>query len=236
MLAHGHNEELDRGPRQGVDAPERFCVATRSAKPRAELIRFVVGPDATVLPDLKGKLPGRGAWVTATRAALTQAVKKNAFARAFRREVRPGADLVTMTEALLLRAALDALAIARKAGRIAIGSAKVEAALQEDHIRGLLRASDAAADGARKIDAALRRRPGGESDPPPIVTAFTGAQLDLALGRANVVHAALLAGPESATFLARVERLERFRTGSPGDAGDRDTPPNLKPEDRDRHE
>ena len=101
-----------------------------------------------------------------------------------------------------------------------------QAALREDHIRGLLRASDAAPDGSRKIDAALRRRP--DADRVRLVDALTGLQLDLALGRANVVHAALLAGPESARFLARIERLERFRTGKPGDAGDRDTPPNVE--------
>jgi hypothetical protein len=238
MLARVHDDDLDGGPRKGTAEAERFCIATRAVKPRADLIRFVVGPDAAVLPDLKGRLPGRGAWVTGTRAALTAAVKKNAFARAFRRELRPPGDLIATTEMLLERAVLDALAIVGKAGRVVTGFTKVEAALRQDHIRAVVHARDAAPDGTRKIDAALHRRSaasdtGGQI---AVVTTFTGAQLDLALGRANVVHAALLAGPESANFLARVERLERFRTGNPGDAGDCDAPPNVKPEDRERHD
>lgn len=226
MLAHVHNDELDGGPRKGAAAAERFCAVTRAVKPRSELIRFVIGPDAAVLPDLKANLPGRGVWITGTRTALSEAIRKNVFARAFRRELRASPDLVGLTEALLERAALDALAIAGKAGQVVAGFSQVEAALREHHISGVLRASDAASHGSRKIDAVLRQRP--DAAGVRLVDAFTGAQLDLALGRANVVHAALLAGPESARFLARVERLERFRTGKPGDAGDRDTPPNVE--------
>jgi predicted RNA-binding protein YlxR (DUF448 family) len=234
MQARVHHDELDGGPRKGAAAAERFCVVTRAVKPRADLIRFVVGPDAVVLPDIKEKLPGRGVWVTATRMALAEAVKKKVFARAFRRELGLPDDLVATTEILLERSALDALAIAGKAGQVVAGSAKVEAALMHDPVTGVVHARDAAPDGTRKIDAALRQRLlHAEGDLIRAVNAFTGAQLDLALGRANVVHAALLAGPESARFLARVERLERFRSGNPGVAGERVTPPTMKPEDRD---
>ena len=98
-------------------------------RPVADLIRFVVGPDGEAVPDLKRKLPGRGVWVTATQDALGEAIKRKVFARGFKRDVRLPADLVGRTEQLLERAALDALAIAGKAGLVAAGFAKVEAAL-----------------------------------------------------------------------------------------------------------
>ena len=97
--------------------------------PVGDLIRFVVAPDGSVVPDLKRRLPGRGVWVTATRHALAEAVTRKVFARGFKRDVRVAPDLVDVTERLLERAALDALAIAHKAGRVAAGFAKVEAAL-----------------------------------------------------------------------------------------------------------
>jgi predicted RNA-binding protein YlxR (DUF448 family) len=208
MLGALQDGERDGGPRRA--GPERLCIATRSVRPTGEMIRFVLGPDG-VVPDLKHRLPGRGVWVTATRTALSEAVARNAFARGFKREVRVGTELVELTERLLVRAALDALAIARKAGLVAAGFAKTEAALARLSVAGLLQAREAAADGSSKLAAALRRRP--DADRIAIIDGFTTAQLDLALGRSNVVHAALLAGPESEAFLARYARLTCFRTG-----------------------
>ena len=99
-------------------------MATREVRPVGDLIRFVVGPDGEAVPDVKSKLPGRGVWVTATQEALGDAIKRKAFARGFKRDVRLPADLVGRTEQLLERAALDALAIAGKAGLVATGSPK----------------------------------------------------------------------------------------------------------------
>ena len=98
------------------------------------MIRFVVGPDGEAVPDVKRKLPGRGIWVTATRAAIEDAVKRNVFARGFKRDVRVARDLAEQTERLLERAALDALAIAGKAGTVVSGFSKVEAAVGRDDI------------------------------------------------------------------------------------------------------
>jgi uncharacterized protein len=201
--------ELDSGP-HGRER-ERLCVATRAMRPIADLIRFVVSPDGAAVPDLKGKLPGRGVWVTATHDALGEAIKRKAFARGFKRDVRLPADLLERTGHLLEQAALDALAMAGKASFVVAGFAKVENALAHDDVIALIHASDAAADGVRKLDAASHRKP--RTTPVAIIRAFTSAQLDLALGRPNVVHAALLAGPPSDTFLARLGRLDRFRTG-----------------------
>jgi len=215
MTAPSTDIELDRGPRNGER--ERLCVLTRTVRPVAALIRFVVGPDGEVVPDLKRKLPGRGVWVTATQDALGDAIKRKAFARGFKREVRVPADLVNRTEQLLERAVLDALGIAGKTGLVAVGFTKVETALAHGAVVAVLHAAEAAPDGVKKLDAALRRRRAHGSI--GVTRILTSAQLDLALGRPNVIHAALLAGPSTNTFLARLRRLERFRTGDLGQNG-----------------
>src|SRR5262249_7010496 len=132
-----------------------------------------------------------------------------------KRDVRLAPELVETTERMIERAALDALAICHKAGKVATGFARVEAALVRGPVVGLLNATGAGSDGTRKLAAALPRRADGAQL--VVVDTFTSAQLDLALGRPNVVHAALLAGPESETFLARTARLARFRAGSPSE-------------------
>lgn len=206
---------LDAGPRSSAPGTERFCAATRTVRPVDDMIRFVIGPDG-VVPDLKRKLPGRGIWITATRAALTEAVSRKVFAKSFKRDVRAAADLPELTERLMARAALDALAIAGKARMVVAGFAKVEAALTHDRVLAVLHGSDARPDGVRKLNGVLRQRP--DADRIVTISAFSSADLDLALGRSNVVHAALLAGPASSTFLTRFYRLERFRTGKPAES------------------
>jgi hypothetical protein len=212
MLAQSDAIELDHGPRSR--GTERFCVVTRAVRPLEDMIRFVIAPNGEAVADLKHTLPGRGVWVTATRSALGQAVKTNAFARGFRREVRLVPDLVAGTERLLESAALDALAMAHKAGSVAIGFAQVQTALKRAAVIALLHAAEAASDGIKKLDSALRQS--RQSGSARIIRLLTTAQLDLALGRPNVVHAALLAGRPSATFMARLRRLERFRGGELG--------------------
>jgi predicted RNA-binding protein YlxR (DUF448 family) len=204
--------ELDGGPR--TREVERLCVATREVRPVSDLIRFVIGPGGDAVPDLKCKLPGRGVWVTATHDALGEAIKRKVFSRGFKRDVRLPPDLLERTGRLIAQSALDALAIAAKAGSVVSGFAKVENALTHDHVLVLLHAGEAAPDGVKKLNAALHRAPTAGSV--LVSHAISGAQLDLALGRSNVIHAALLAGPVSGTFLARLQRLERFRTGDLG--------------------
>jgi uncharacterized protein len=218
MQGRPHHEGLDSGPRRSPPGSERFCAATGKVRPVDDMIRFVVGPDGTVVPDLKRRLPGRGIWITATRPALRSALARKAFARSFKRDVRLAPDFVESTEKLLEQAALDALAMARKAGKTAVGFSKVDAALKRERVVALIHAADAAADGVRKLNGALRQRSDAENV--DVIGTFTSAQLDLALGRPNVIHAALLAGPESETVLARAARLNRFR------AGEMDTPEN----------
>lgn len=214
MAAEAEIIETDAGP-QHADR-QRQCAVTRVVRPIDELIRFVAGPDG-IVPDLKRKLPGRGVWVSAQRQAVAEAAKRGVFARSLKAGVKVPPDLPDLVERLMVRAALDALSIAYKAGQVAAGYAKVEKTIEKEHLAGLIHAADAAADGTRKLDAVLKRRTGIDDQKVAIVRDFRSADLDLALGRPNVVHAALLAGRASETFLARWRDLERFRTDD-GDA------------------
>lgn len=226
MLARIDHDLTDSG--RGSAATERLCALTREVMPVAELIRFVIGPDGSVVPDIKKKLPGRGVWIKADRTSLAEAIRRKTFARSFKRDVRATAELVDLTDRLLERAALEALSIANKAGRVVTGFAKVEAAAAGSPMSALLHASEAGADGVRKLHAAMRRREPGEAEI-MVLTLFSGPDLDLALGRSNVVHAALLAGPETQRFIARVARLTRFRSGETANPGLAGTVPCTEP-------
>lgn len=218
MLAHPDTAEMDTGPRRAA-ATERLCVVTREVKSTDEMIRFVVGPDRAVVPDLKRKLPGRGVWVTATRDCLAKAAKRNAFAHAFGSDAKVAADLPDQVAALVERAMLDALAIARKAGEVVTGHAKVEAAAEAGAAVAYLQARDASPEGVRQIMAAIRR--GSAQDAADdaanvvVIRAFMSSQLDLALARPNVIHAALLAGRATDTVMARWRVLARLRAAEP---------------------
>jgi hypothetical protein len=209
--------DLDNGPRTDRSATMRMCAVSREVRPIDELIRFVVSPQGEVVADLKRKLPGRGLWVSASRRAVAEAVRRNHFNKGFKRDLRVTAALPENTEVLLVRSVTEALAMAAKAGQVVSGFGKVEDALSQRQVRAqvqaLIHASDGAADGIRKLDALVRPNAGVNDDsaPIPVVTALSSEQLDLALGRSNVIHAALLAGPASKTFLSRSQILVRYR-------------------------
>ncbi len=224
MLARPNQAESDAGPRTG--APERMCIVTRLARPVGELIRFVAGPDGGIVPDVKRRLPGRGVWVTASRQRVAEAVRRGAFQRSLRADVRIPGDLADRVEALLERASLDALSVARKAGLVLSGFVKVEAAVARGAATAVLHAAEASDDGRRKIEAAARRA--GSAPGPTEIRTFRSAQLDLALGRPNVVHAALLAGRASDTFLARWQTLDGYRAGDTGNRSDGVNRPNQE--------
>jgi predicted RNA-binding protein YlxR (DUF448 family) len=205
--------DLDNGPRTDKSATVRMCAVSREQRPIDELIRFVVSPQGEVVPDLKHKLPGRGLWISASRQTIAEAVRRHQFKRGFKRDVRVAGTLPADTENLLARSAVEALAIAAKAGRVISGFAKVEAALGGAGVQALIHASDGAEDGIRKLNALARQNAGNRSEIPgfQVITALTSSELDLALGRSNVVHAALLAGPAGKTFLSRSQILVRYR-------------------------
>jgi uncharacterized protein len=210
-------QETDQGPAAARRAPERLCLATREVKPVEEMMRFVVAPDGAIVPDLAGKLPGRGAWVTATRTALDAAIRSKAFGRAFHGKGTIAPELSDLVERLLERAALESLSLVNKAGQVVNGFTRVEAALASGSVIALVHAREAAADGIAKLDGVAARAESAGNAAPARVRALSGEQLDLALGRSNVVHAALLAHPASRGFLVRWLRLVRWRTGSSGD-------------------
>src|SRR5262249_8555872 len=120
-------------------------------KPVEDMLRFVAGPDETLTPDLKRKLPGRGVWVTGRRSVLEQAIKRGAFPRSLRKGIKIPADLPDLVDRLLVRATLDALAMALKAGSLGTGFERVEAALAAGRAVALIHAAEASPDGVRKL-------------------------------------------------------------------------------------
>jgi predicted RNA-binding protein YlxR (DUF448 family) len=193
-------------------ARERLCVVTRLVQPIGTLIRLVPSPDGVLTPDLKRNLPGRGVWVTANRATFDEAVRKKAFVRSLKRPVTVPADLAGTIEHLLERAAIDMLSFANKAGLVIPGYAKVMAAIESQRAIALIQARDGAEDGMRKLAQAIRRVYVDKNAPTPVMN-FDSAHLDLALGRSNVIHAALCAGPAATGFLDRVAALTFWRDG-----------------------
>ena len=217
MLATTADIELDHGPRTEKSAAQRLCAVSRKVKPLGELIRFVVSPHGEVVPDIKRKLPGRGLWLSASRQVVAEAVRRHQFARGFRRDVRVAPTLAADTERLLAKGLVEALAVAAKAGQVVCGFAKVEALLRagprHSGLGALIHACDGASDGIRKLDALVGQNEGNKKETTefPIIAVLTSTELDLALSRANVIHAALLAGPASKTFLSRSLFLVRYR-------------------------
>jgi predicted RNA-binding protein YlxR (DUF448 family) len=232
MLAMA-DPDLDDGPRTNRSATMRMCAVSRDVRPIDELIRFVVAPSGEVVADLKRKLPGRGLWISASRKMVAEAVRRHQFSKGFKRDVRAAATLAADTEALLERFVLDALAMAAKAGQVISGFTKVADTLDrhgQGSVRALIHATDGAVDGIRKLDAVAGQNGRDDGQPAgiPIVNVLTSEQLDLALGRSNVIHAALLAGPASDTFLSRSHLLVRYRMAD----DDRTVAKNLPIKDR----
>jgi uncharacterized protein len=198
--------------------PNRTCVATRVVRPVESLLRFVLDPSGVLTPDIKGKLPGRGVWVDATRSALELALKKKAFARSLKQPVILPDDLPGMVDRLLAQDIRQSLAMANKAGLLITGFVKVEALIEKGKATVLVIAGDASEDGRRKILQAVTRT-FGKSDAIPLFSLLAGSELDLALGRENAIHAALLAGPAGDAFTRRCQRLVRYRSGALDETG-----------------
>ncbi|HVT55602.1 MAG TPA: RNA-binding protein [Xanthobacteraceae bacterium] len=204
-------EDTDKGLADARGGLARLCLATGEVKPVEEMIRYVIAPDGTIVPDLSKKLPGRGAWVSGSRAALQSAIEKKAFARAFRGKGKADAELPLLVERLLMRAALDSLSLANKAGQVVAGFEKVKERLTGNRVLALLHASNAAEAGRAKLNAAAK----SSGREPREIRLFSGEQLDLALGRSNVVHAALLDHAVCRAFLANCLRCQRWREQGP---------------------
>ena len=191
--------------------PERTCIVTRASGETEGLIRFVAGPDGTLVPDIKGNLPGRGCWVTATRDHVTEAVKRKAFARALKTELVVPDDLPDLVDRLLTRQVLGNLGLLRKAGHLVLGAAKVEAAVRSGKALFVLHATDGAEDGVRKVTQARKAVVFEDGPDIPAFILFPSAELDLALGAENVIHAAAMRNNQAVAVLKRTAALARFR-------------------------
>ena len=166
-------------------------------------MRFVRSPDGEVVPDLQRKLPGRGVWVSLERAKVAEAVKKGLFARGFHAASRADEALPGRVAELLRQQAVAHLSLARKAGEAVAGAVKVEEALKRGRVKLLFHATDARPDGVGKLD----RFAGPETK---ICNVLASADLDLAFGRANVVHAAVADGGLAAKLASYVTRFSRY--------------------------
>lgn len=190
------------------DDPERRCIATGEVQPKAGLIRFVIGPDGQVVPDLLGKLPGRGIWVAASRKALDKAAGKGLFSRAAKQPVKVPEGLVADVEAMMARRVVDLIAMARKAGLAICGYEKVKAWLVSGDAVVLMQASDGSDRGKTKL-----RAPNGEGT---YIGVLTAQELGLAFGRENVIHGALAAGGLTTRVVEEAAKLSGLRENDGG--------------------
>ncbi|WOC15965.1 RNA-binding protein [Pseudochrobactrum sp. MP213Fo] len=193
------------------DKNDRTCIVTRESGPAVDLIRFVAAPDGSIVPDIKRNLPGRGCWIKAERRIVDEAVKRKLLARALKTEVSVPADLGSLVDRLLTKSALGSLALARKAGAIITGSAKVDSVVRSGRAIMVLHATTAAPDGIRKLDQARHatRVAGGKDT--SAYSLFTGEEMDLAFGGGNVIHAAVIEGTAATGFVTRALQLHKYR-------------------------
>ena len=196
------------GSTNEAEGPERTCIVTRRIGAPETMIRFVRAPDGTVTPDIRARLPGRGVWVGARAALVAEATKKRMFARGLREKAETPPDLAASVDRLLEADCLQMLAIVNKAGGVICGFNKAAEALAESRVAAILEARDGGADGKRKFRQSARRAGWSEA---PTIGLFSSSQLDLALGRTNVIHAALVAGGTAENFLVRCRRLAAYR-------------------------
>lgn len=185
------NEE-DGG--DGSKGPERSCILTRQRGERGALVRLALAPDGRVLPDVRARAPGRGAWIGVTRSDLETALAKGKLRGALQRAFKGApntvpAELPQMIADALERHALDRLGLEAKAGMLLTGSERIEAAARAGQLHALFHAADAGQDGCGRLAQAWRVGTGREGEGVRGLTLpVPRAILSLALGRENVVH------------------------------------------------
>ncbi|MHC0052078.1 RNA-binding protein [Actibacterium sp. D379-3] len=190
--------------------PERRCIVTGEVQPKAGLIRFVVGPGDVIVPDILGKLPGRGIWVSADRGALETAIRKRLFARGAKQAVQLPDDLYAQVEAGLARRVIEGISLARKAGLAVAGYEKVKGWLGSGEATVLIQASDGSERGKTKL-----RLP---SETKAFIGCLTAAELGLAFGREHVIHGALAAGGLTKRVVEDAAKLSGVRKADGGNA------------------
>ena len=200
MSRGGHKKDRD-------DGPERKCIATGEVQPKHGLIRFVVGPDGQVAPDLAEKLPGRGIWVSADRSALEMAIKKKLFSRSAKQQVTIPDGLIDLIEAGLARRLSDLIALSRKGGYAVAGFEKVKDWLASGKVKVLLQASDGSERGKTKLWTPQGAR---------YFSVLTARELGLAFGRQSVIHGALAAGGLAPRVVEGAAKLQGLRKADGG--------------------
>ena len=187
---------------------ERRCIVTGETLDDDRLVRFAVSPDGDIVPDVAAKLPGRGIWVTAEKSAIDEAVKKNLFSRAAKADVKVDADLSSRVEKMLVARMQGDLGLAKRSGALVLGFDNVLRELGAPRPpAALVEASDGSPDGKRKLfNAAYARQL-----ELPLVECLTSDELGLALGRQNVIHAALNPGGFAQRLIFDAGRLNGFR-------------------------
>lgn len=186
-----------------ASGPERKCIATGEVAPKAGLVRFVVGPDGAIVPDIAGKLPGRGIYVSATREALEKAQTKKLFSRAAKAQVSVPEGLANLLEAQYVRRVTDLISLARKAGDAVAGYEKVKGWLLTEEAAVLIQASDGSTRGKSKLKA--------PTGPESFIGCLTAHELGLSFGRDHVIHAALSAGGLAKRVVEDAAKLSGLR-------------------------
>ncbi len=194
------------------DGPERKCIATGESEPKSGLVRFVLGPDDQVVPDIANKLPGRGVYVSATRASLEKAVGKSLFSRGFKQPARIPDGLVEEVERQLSRRVVELLSLARKSGKATAGYEKVKDFLHRDDAQVLIQASDGSERGKSKLSTPHYGQ---------YINWLTADELGLAFGRQTVIHGALASGGLTQRVVEEAQRLRGMREKDDGGMGRR---------------
>ncbi|WP_103335170.1 RNA-binding protein [Pseudotabrizicola formosa] len=200
------------GQKTSPDDPERKCIVSGESQPKAGLIRFVLGPEGMIVPDILARLPGRGIYVAADREALAKAVKKNLFSRAARQPVKAPEDLPELVERLLVQRVIDLISLGRKAGDAICGYEKVKDWLIKGQARTLIQASDGSERGKEKL-----RPPNG---PDSLISCLTAGEMGLAFSRERAIHAALAAGGLNNRVVEEAARLVGLRRADGKQVGD----------------
>lgn len=199
----GSGKAVSRGGRDKArEQPERRCIATGEVQPRRGLIRFVIGPDGMIVADLAEKLPGRGIWVAADRAAINKAATKGLFSRAAKQQVHAPEDLADLVDSNLARRVVDLVSLARKSGKAVAGFEKVKGWLAEGRAKVLLQACDGSERGKGKLWTPTGGRWFG---------CLTASELGLSFGRDHVIHGALAAGGLTDKVILEAGRLTGLR-------------------------
>ncbi len=194
-------------PKDRADGPERKCIVTGEVQPKHGLIRFVAGPDGQIVPDILGKLPGRGIYVACDRAALDKAAKKGLFARAAKQPVQVPDNLSDEVEAQLARRVVDLISLQRKAGKAVAGYEKVKSWLQMEEAEVLIQASDGSGRGKSKLSTPHFGH---------YIGWLTADELGLAFGRQTVIHGALASGGLTQRVVEEAQRLKGVRENQGG--------------------